>query len=1344
MQRAFATHAMGADLSYRCLGNNQYEVTLRFYRDCTGVSAPSTISINALNTCNGQTITATLNPVGTAFALEVTPLCPPLRNCSECNNNPPANCPSPLYPGVEVYTYKGVLTLNGACANWQVSYSLCCRNNSITNLQTPGSQDMYLSVLINNLNGLCNNSPDFTELPTPYICRDQPYSYNHGVIEPDGDSLYYELINPMTFGGSPIPFVNPYSVANPLSTLTGFQFNQTNGQINLVPNQVQNAVTVIRVSEYRNGLLVGQTIRDIQVVVIDCPNNQIVPQLSPYRNPGGGGYIIDSFKMGVCPGNLITFDIVGTDGNALDSLVMTSNFDTVFTGGTWSATGVNPATASFSWTPTAADIGRHFFVVTVKDNNCPVTAQQTIAYEINVLNEVSAGPDKKFCTVGGPVELTAKGGSIFSWQPRSSIVGAAPDSSWILVQPTVTTTYTVSSDCNRVDSVTVEVVPSFTYNLSGNDTICRFDTTQLIFTPDPAFGPFDISWSPNYKLDTNGVASVIATPFYTTQYTLTALSKDGCELKDTVSVVIAGEAPRVNLFVDKIALCRDTTDKVQVEMFSSPSLCGISPTGCNGNERLVRIGEETLFTNIPTPYQGLYKFSRMQIMVSREELNQLGIFGGTISEISFEVANKLSTRPYLDYTIRMACVDQENIGNVFEENLTVVYGPATVNTTSGWNTYQLTNAYDWDGFTNLIIDICFSNPVVGGPNSDFVFYSPTSKPTTLFRLSNSSGPGCDLLIPLPSNRRPNLRFGICSQPTTGYQITWNPSLGLNDPTSPNPVIAGLTSTTKYNIVINNNGCISERNMTIFVDSTELILSPDTLLCDTTAVLLTVAATGIAPDLALNCGLNNTLTLYASDSIWKDDGDLAVKSSMFQGNVTDMRYQALYLASDLRAAGMKTGIITGLGFQLGAKNTIRGVDNFTIKMACTQVGTLTRNNFEPGTTTVYATPQYNSQSGWNYFTLDNTFDWDGVSNLIVEFCWDNPDNVFIGSIDEVYVANVSYDGVIRGYGVNTVGCDIATPNVAYKEVPNMMFAVVPPPPGAFEYTWVELGNSNPPVMGDSLLVTPKATTSYQVSTTSKFGCTIYDTVTVEVDILSTTVSADTAICVGEGLFLQASGGTTYRWEPAIPSLSDPDKAITAAVPDQTTLYTVTITDTASGCVIDRFVEVTVNPLPPADAGDTITILIGATTVLNGSGGTQYQWSPNYRLSDPGSPNPVAGPLQQTTYTLLVTDDNGCVTTDTVTIFVISIDDVYIPSAFSPNGDGVNDVYFITPLGLTEIDIFQIMNRWGQIVFNAGSLTDGWDGTINGVPQPLGTYIYYLQGSDYKGDPIIRQGNITLIR
>jgi hypothetical protein len=178
-QQAFASHAMGADLSYRCLGNNQYEVTLRFYRDCTGISAPSSLSVSALNTCNGQTITAQLNPVGSAFALEVTPLCPPLRNCSECNPNPPSVCPNPLYPGVEVYTYKGVLTLTGACSNWQISYSLCCRNNSITNLQSPSAQDMYLSVLINNANGLCNNSPDFTELPTPYICRDQPYSYNH-------------------------------------------------------------------------------------------------------------------------------------------------------------------------------------------------------------------------------------------------------------------------------------------------------------------------------------------------------------------------------------------------------------------------------------------------------------------------------------------------------------------------------------------------------------------------------------------------------------------------------------------------------------------------------------------------------------------------------------------------------------------------------------------------------------------------------------------------------------------------------------------------------------------------------------------------------------------------------------------------------------------------------------------------------------------------------------------------------------------------------------------------------------------------------------------------------------
>lgn len=1340
-----ASHAMGADLSYKCIGPNTYEVTLRFYRDCAGVSAPSSVSVIATSGCTGQTVTANLNPVGQAFALEVTPLCPPLRSCSECNPNPGPQCPNPLYPGVEVYTYRGTLTLPSQCATWTVSYTLCCRNSRITNLQTPGSQSMHLEVLINNLNGLCNSSPSFTELPTPYICKNQPYNYNHGVIEPDGDSLVYELIPPMTSGGVNIAYVNPFTVQQPLSTLTGFSFNQSNGQMFMVPDKIQNAVSVVRVSEYRNGVLVGQTIRDIQIVVIDCPNNQIPPVLSPYRNVGGGGYIIDSNVVGICPGNTLTFNLIGTDGNTGDSVFITSNFDSTFAGGTMTITNqTNPTTASFSWTPTASDVGTHYFVATVKDNHCPVTATQNFAYQINVLDEVSAGPDQKYCTVGGPIPITAQGGSQFSWTPKTGIVNATPDSSTIWVQPPATTDYIVSSDCNRNDTVRVEIVPSFTYNVSPNDTICRFETRRIGIDLGPSGAPYDINWSPDYKLDTLKTDTVTATPFYSTTYTVEVVSAQGCKVTDSVDINIKGESPRVRLNTDKNALCRDPNDQVQVEMFSTPSLCGTSTTGCNGNPTIFRVGDATELTNIPTPYAGLYNYSRMQMLFTRQELNAMGIYGGTISEIAFEVAQKLSNSPYNDFTISIGCTEVSSVSDRFISGTQVVYGPATVNTNSGWNTYQLTNPFNWDGFTNLVVEVCFTNNNGGGPNSDFVFYTPTSTPTTLFRLSDNAGPGCDLALPISSNRRTNTRFGICSQPTAGYGVTWTPTTGLSNPTSPNPTISGINKTTTYSIEIDNNGCISNETLTIFVDSTTIDAGEDTLLCDTTSVQLIGVPDGVPPDMELTCGTNGTPLLFPPDTVSLEDGGLAVKSSMFQGNVTDMRYQTLYLASDLRAAGLNSGSITSLAIQLGQKNTIRGVDNFTIKIGCTNVASLDQNQFEPVQDIVFSRPLYNSKTGWNKFVLDQAYDWDGQSNLIVEFCWDNPDTVFIGSIDEIYVTNVSYNGVLRGYGLDTVGCAIGTPNVAYQERPNIRFEVVSPPPGEFDIEWRPINPAGQTVANDSLLVSPKVTTTYEVSTTTRFGCIIYDTVTVAVDVLSTTISADTAICLGDLAMVHASGGTSYQWNPTDPTWTNPTGDTSLLQPLSTNTYTVTISDTASGCTIEREVTVTVNPIPVADAGDTTTILIGNSLQLTGSGGVTYQWTPNYRITDANTATPTVSPLQNTTYTLLVTDINGCTDTDTVRISVKSIDDVFIPSAFSPNGDGRNDIFRLVPFGLTELERFQIFNRWGQMVFDAGSLTDGWDGTFGGEPQPQGTYIFYLSGFDYKGDAIIRKGNITLLR
>lgn len=149
-QVSFASHAVGADIGYTCLGNNQYRVRLTFYRDCAGINAPSSVSINARSASCGRNLTFT---AGRTSVTELVTRCASQQNTTRCRggNN----------PGFEEHVYEGVITLPAQCTDWVFSYGICCRNSAITNLSSPGSRDLYVEARLNNTITPCDNSPFF-------------------------------------------------------------------------------------------------------------------------------------------------------------------------------------------------------------------------------------------------------------------------------------------------------------------------------------------------------------------------------------------------------------------------------------------------------------------------------------------------------------------------------------------------------------------------------------------------------------------------------------------------------------------------------------------------------------------------------------------------------------------------------------------------------------------------------------------------------------------------------------------------------------------------------------------------------------------------------------------------------------------------------------------------------------------------------------------------------------------------------------------------------------------------------------------------------------------------------
>jgi hypothetical protein len=375
----YATHLMGGEIELICVnpGTNPptYRIRVRIYRDCAGISQPSTITVRyQSSSCNvNQTITLNRTSI-----TDFTPLCPGQQ--SRC-----ANSGGPV--GWQEHVYESGNIQLRACPDWIISTGDCCRNSSITT--GSADQDFYIYIQVNTQAAPCNNSPRYSNRPALLLCNNQSFCFNPGVSDPDGDNLVFRLTNCRTTGvNTTITYNNSCngtcSGTNPLPTSSGTSINSTNGTVCLQPNAAAIGPVCLLIEEYRNGTKIGEYLRDMQIRVQNCIGNP--PQASaingtlptqPY-NPSDPG----TYTYVTCVNQNFCFTINFRDPDNQNVTVLPPTG--LPTGATWTVTGngTTNATGQLCWTPTTA--GTYNFTVTVEDNSCPVKRQNTYGYTIRV------------------------------------------------------------------------------------------------------------------------------------------------------------------------------------------------------------------------------------------------------------------------------------------------------------------------------------------------------------------------------------------------------------------------------------------------------------------------------------------------------------------------------------------------------------------------------------------------------------------------------------------------------------------------------------------------------------------------------------------------------------------------------------------------------------------------------------------------------------------------------------------------------------------------------------------------------------------------------------------------
>jgi hypothetical protein len=511
-----ATHMAGSDLTYQYIGNNQYLVTYTFYRDCIGISAQTSIPLTITSNSCGLNQSATLLPVpGTGQ--EITYTCP----------NAITTCNGGSAPGIQRWEYTATVTINDSCPDWTFGAQACCRNAAITTIIDPTAQNMYIEAHLNNTQS-SNNSPVFSNIPIAFECVNQDNYFNHGGLDIDGDSLVYSFATPNSQPNLPVTYITPYSTTNFLTSNPALNINPLTGDIFMHPTNL-NEITVIAVEiqEWRNGVLIGSVVRDLQIYVIQC-NNQLPTASGINGTP--------SYTMHTCLNGPVCFDIYTNDPDS--GQIVTALHNNGIPAATFviDTSGQFPL-VHFCWPATQADVRPqpYFFTLTVHDNACPSNGVQSYAYTIFLSNLQANVTSSDISCHGG------HNGSIH--------ITATDSSAQFMTTPGLFTTpnighlypgnYTINvsngGGCTSVYYATIVEPPLLTTSVNSQNANCA-GAALAVATGGGGTMPYTYSWNTTPVTLDDSLSNVAAG-------TYTVTTTDAHQCTSTASVVFNPATP---------------------------------------------------------------------------------------------------------------------------------------------------------------------------------------------------------------------------------------------------------------------------------------------------------------------------------------------------------------------------------------------------------------------------------------------------------------------------------------------------------------------------------------------------------------------------------------------------------------------------------------------------------------------------------------------------------------------------------------------------------------------------------------------------------------------------------
>ncbi len=1393
-QKAEASHALGAEITYECLGGDQYRIRLVFYRDCGGISAPTAPSISITSSCGNQTLGMTLLPPEDPFPpfdqylvpYELPVYCAP-SNCGNGNN-----------PGIQQYIYEATATLP-PCANWTFSYDLCCRSASINTISAPGSQDIYVSAFLNNAAAPCNNSPQFDVPARGFLCLNEDNTILATAYDVDGDLLVYSLYTPWHNPGQSVNYTGGFNPNNPLSNN---YYNFNNGVITTQPT-ANGQITVIgvMVEEYRNGVLIGRIVRDMQVRVINnCP-----------QNPGNDfdidqDGVFDEDTIVLCADNAVQLDVfLNNTLPGLNYTLVANNVDD-FPGATFvnvpNGSAPGGIMGQFVWTPGQADIGTNqVLVFTAFDDNCPVVGFANFTYEFIITGlelEVDIDTVAISCTDSVQMNTIVSNGTApytFLWNN-----GSTESSIWVTAGEYIVTV-TDAEGCIGDDTINVFYI---------DDPVALFDPANgcvdsSITFVDQSFSNYPVGFPPinivdwSWDFGDGSTATGVANPShsYTAsgEYTVSLIATNDLGCVDTVeNIVWANPPPLVDFSFNNV--CTDTlftfTDASVIDTgiivgWGWDFGDGSPPVQAqNATHQYAAFGNYNV-TLVAVSDSGCPSFLTQQVYSSPVPVADFSptdvcngnvssfmdlttVDAGSVSQWSWDFGDGGSSilqNPVYTYqdtgvfSVTLIATTDSVCRDTITQTVTVHPAPVVgffTDTVCAQLPMTFTDTSSTPSGTIVSWSWYFGNGGISSNQNTSNVYALGGQ--YIASLAVETDLGCidtmsQTVIVYPKPNAAFLTLAACLNDTnnftdqstvaTGSQIvSWNWDYGDN---------SGFSTDQNPSYVFGNSGIY---NVELITETDNGCL--DTVVNPTQVFDLPVADFTFSNECLYDAAVFQNTSSIPSGSIttylWDfGDGDVA--------NVQQPVGQ-LYDTAGLYDVQLITVSNNG------CLDTILQ----TIEMYPVPTAMFTYDSVCYPFATSFTDL---SSVGGAYNVIDWTWKFgDGIINSGTQ----NPTHAYTEwgdysvqltvETDAGCVADITlgparvYPKPEADFSDDIANClNDTTLFEDLSSVENYPFDEL------VAWNWNFADGTSSPVQDTIHVYAAHGFYGVELAVTTNNGC--QDTLVQPVEIyplpqVAFTVDTNLGCQPFRAWFTDLTTIpdpyllTSWEWNfgdgPGTVSTRNPEHTYwDEDLGDfDTGIYSVSLEVTsANGCISDTtYVDYMIEyPKPDAlfsvDPERTDIIFpkfritdLASPNVVNWS----YQWGDGATAN---IPNPVHEYSDTGYYniTQIVATEFGCLDTADVTVRVDPEFRFYIPSAFTPDADGVNEEFFGSGIGIVEYNM-QIWDRWGELIFESNDADYHWDGSYRGAQVQKGVYIYQFDLLDIKGEPHKYRGHVTLFR